>query len=295
MAIKATGVLGETKIPKVDPRQILVNESNNYRQEYGDISTLAKNISANGLLMPLRVRKTADGTLELVSGYRRMRAIMSIIAKNNEAFPFVSAIVEGKGISDEEILLHNLATNEGLRPTPLEECEAYTRLKNWGMNNKTIAQRVGRSTTHVSNVLKLQNASSELKAAVASKAIGSVAAQKIVDKSNGSIVNQSIALDKAKKTKAAKKAKKAADKAANPKPPPTNKLGMATPAIPGMSAKPKTKPDKYIRQEVCDLEYLKQSLKDEFDNYKESQDTTKLQAQIDDLVDLLNDFREGLV
>ena len=58
MAIKAIGIVGRTEIAKVDPRQIVVDEAINIRQEYGDIETLKKSIEQNGLMMPILVRKT---------------------------------------------------------------------------------------------------------------------------------------------------------------------------------------------------------------------------------------------
>jgi ParB/RepB/Spo0J family partition protein len=147
MTVKAEGIVGRTELAKVDPRAIIVDESMNYRKEYGDITSLKNSIIENGLLVPIRCQKTDDNKLKLVEGYRRMRAIKTAISENKNAFKWVPCIIIPKNTNEAEILLTNLAANDGLKPTSLEECDAYQRLINFGWHKKDIAKRVGRSVT----------------------------------------------------------------------------------------------------------------------------------------------------
>jgi ParB/RepB/Spo0J family partition protein len=302
MAIKAIGIKGRKEYSKVDPREIVIDERENYRSDYSHVSDLKKSILANGLLTPIELMKMSDKRLLLVSGFCRMKAVKSIIDDNPEAFPHIDAYVHTKPLSDSERLLRNLASNEGKKPTALEECEAYTRLIQWNFSQQEIAKRVGKSQAHISQILKLRNASQDLKQAIDKKEIGVTKAIKITEQSNGSIKAQSEAIKnhktekkKQKEEKQKQRTQEEYEKIAEQSP-----AGFTVPKIPGMSDKPVTNPTpksnaKTSSYEGADFgEWIHESVKEEWKSYDPNQDKIKLKAQIDDLIDLLHDLRDEI-
>jgi ParB/RepB/Spo0J family partition protein len=237
MAVKGEGLSRGKQLYKIDPRVLLIDESKNYRQEYPEIDELADSIAVNGVLEPVRVRKTKDGSFELTAGYRRMRAVTQLLDRGVK-IEAVPCLIEEKGISEENILFANISSNSGVKPTPLELMEAFQRLQNYGVDKKDIAKRIGKSVAYVDYILALKNASPELKTAIKNKEIPITTATKIVKESNGSIAEQKAAIDKTKKDKAAKKANKEAKKTKTTK---TQTIGTQTIGdfkLPGPPVKP---------------------------------------------------------
>ena len=50
----------KTDIYKIDPRNIVVKDGFNSREDFGDIDTLAKQIEENGILNPISVVETRN-------------------------------------------------------------------------------------------------------------------------------------------------------------------------------------------------------------------------------------------
>jgi len=206
MAIKHEGVVGRTDIYKIDPEHIKVVDGWNPRSSFGDDldQELKDSIVENGVLVPLRVKRTQDNQFELVDGERRLRAVRLAVEEGAE-IAFVPCIVERKAISQTEALFVSLLTNEGKRLAPSEEGEAYQRLINWGISAEKIAKRVGKSIGTIYNRLKLVDGSEELKEAVDNKEVSIQDAKKIVENSDGDIQKQEEHLEEAKKQKAERK------------------------------------------------------------------------------------------
>lgn len=123
------------------PRKIFAPEA---------LEELAQSIAAKGILQPLLVRRAKDGSgYEIIAGERRWRAAQ--IAKLH-ALPAVI-----KEISDRDAVEIGLIENlqrEDLNP--MEEAGAFLKLANeFQYTNDQIAQVIGKSRAHVSNVLRL--------------------------------------------------------------------------------------------------------------------------------------------
>jgi len=206
MAIKHEGVVGRTDIYKINPEHIKVVEGWNPRSSFGDEldQELKESIVENGVLVPLRVKRTQDNEFELVDGERRLRAVRLAVEEGAE-IAFVPCIVERKAISQTEALFVSLLTNEGKRLAPSEEGEAYQRLVNWGISAEKIAKRVGKSIGTIYNRLKLVDGSEELKNAVDNKDVSIQDAKKIVENSDGDIQKQEEHLEEAKRQKQERK------------------------------------------------------------------------------------------
>lgn len=129
------------------------------RFDEGAIDGLVESIRQQGILQPLLVRAHPDdaNAYEIVAGERRWRAAQR--AQLHE----VPVIV--KDLTDTETLEIALIENihrEDL--TPLEEAEGYQRLiEEFGHTQDALAKSVGKSRSHVANMLRLLNLPEELK------------------------------------------------------------------------------------------------------------------------------------
>ncbi|KAB8136850.1 ParB/RepB/Spo0J family partition protein [Gracilibacillus oryzae] len=112
------------------------------------IEELKESILQHGILQPVIVRKSLRG-YEIVVGERRYRAAKEADLKT------IPAIV--KKLTDDQMMEFALLENiqrEDL--TPIEEANAYDRLINeLGITQETLAQRLGKSRSHIANLIRL--------------------------------------------------------------------------------------------------------------------------------------------
>jgi len=121
------------------------------RQHFDEaaLEELAQSIREVGLLQPLVVRPTAEGTYELIAGERRWRACQRAGLKT------VPVVVRPSGdqASLEMALVENL---QRFDITPVESAKAFRRLiQEFGLTQEQVAERVGKSRTAVANTLRL--------------------------------------------------------------------------------------------------------------------------------------------
>jgi ParB family chromosome partitioning protein len=113
------------------------------------LEELAQSIKANGIVQPLLVRKIDGLRYQLVAGERRWRAAQ------RAGLQRVPAVI--REVPDEKML--ELALIENIQRQELnaiEEAYAYKRLiETLGLTQETVAQRVGRDRTFVTNYLRL--------------------------------------------------------------------------------------------------------------------------------------------
>ena len=116
-----------------------------------DIEALASSIRANGILQPLLVRPVDDfgERFAIVAGERRWRAAQR--AGLVEVPVVVRALDDGEAL--EIALLENVQRQD---LSPLEEAAAYERLiQDYGHTQEALAERVGKSRSHIANLLRL--------------------------------------------------------------------------------------------------------------------------------------------
>ncbi|MBE2998123.1 ParB/RepB/Spo0J family partition protein [Nocardiopsis sp. HNM0947] len=132
-----------------NPRQPRVNFDDEALEELRD------SIVEVGLLQPVVVRKLAvrEGVqrYELIMGERRWRA------SKEAGLERIPAIVRSTG--DDELLRDALLENlQRQELDPLEEAAAYQQLlDDFGATHGELAQRLGRSRSHITNTLRLLN------------------------------------------------------------------------------------------------------------------------------------------
>lgn len=119
------------------------------RFDEAQLAELAQSIKANGIVQPILVRKIGGEKYQLVAGERRWRAAQQAGLQK------VPAVI--REVPDERML--ELALIENIQRQELnaiEEAHAYKRLiETLGLTQETIAQRVGRDRTFVTNYLRL--------------------------------------------------------------------------------------------------------------------------------------------
>jgi ParB family transcriptional regulator, chromosome partitioning protein len=122
------------------------------------LSELAQSIKTHGVLQPILVRPVADGTFEIICGERRYRA-----CKTAGKATIPARIVN---LSDSEAL--EAATVENLLREnlhELEEAESYAKLlaTNPTFTPAIVAERVGKSVSHIFRRLQLLKLDPQLK------------------------------------------------------------------------------------------------------------------------------------
>ena len=133
--------------------EIVTEHGFNNRRELGDIDELTNSIQSVGLLEPLIVRrgiaaKTKGDAFYVIAGHRRLAAA------KQAGLMFVPVIVvdlDEKGRL-EALLVENLHRKD---IDPLEEADGYKRLLAFGLSQKEVADKVGRSQAHVSKRIAL--------------------------------------------------------------------------------------------------------------------------------------------
>ncbi|MGB9668516.1 MAG: ParB/RepB/Spo0J family partition protein [Thermosulfidibacteraceae bacterium] len=122
-----------------------------------DIEDLIESIKKHGVLQPILVVKESDGTYRIIAGERRWLAakkagldkIPALIGDWNERERAVIALVENLQRKNLDVV---------------EEAVYYERLvEEFGFSQEEIAELVGKSRSHISNVMRIINLPGEVK------------------------------------------------------------------------------------------------------------------------------------
>lgn len=127
------------------------------RFDYNELEGLACSIRSNGLLQPINVRVLSDGSFELISGERRLRAAR-MIGMNK-----IPCVV--MNVSDEQSALFAIIENVQRQNLDyFEEAVALERLMvDHGLSQEEIAKKLGKSSSTLSNKLRLLRLPEELR------------------------------------------------------------------------------------------------------------------------------------
>lgn len=129
---------------KFQPRRVFEPEA---------LADLSQSIQQYGVVQPIVVRKTLNG-YELVAGERRWRAAQMA------GFKSIPAVI--REYTDAEMteiaLIENLQRQD---LNPIEEAFAYKRLmEEFGLTQEEVARKIGRSRSHIANMVRLLNLAS---------------------------------------------------------------------------------------------------------------------------------------
>lgn len=143
-AALATEEANEFPIDQIDPSALQP------RVHFDDakLEELAQSIRANGVVQPILLRPKG-ARFELIAGERRWRAAQ------RAGLTRIPAVL--RNVSDDKIL--ELALIENIQRedlNPIEEALAYKKLiDTMGLTQETVAERVGRDRSYVTNYLRL--------------------------------------------------------------------------------------------------------------------------------------------
>ena len=133
------------------------------RKEFdeAEMSELAESIKQKGVIQAITVRKNEDGSYELISGERRLRAAK---LAGLEKIPAFVMDVSSKEDLLEISLIENIQRQD---LNALEVAEGYLRLINeCKLKQEQVAEKVGKSRSTVTNTLRLLNLPDEIKASI---------------------------------------------------------------------------------------------------------------------------------
>jgi len=122
------------------------------------LKELAVSIKEKGILQPILVSRTGDGSFSLIAGERRWRAATLAGLKK------IPAMVKNVASRDafEMALIENIQRED---LNPVETAEAFSRLmKDFGLTQEELADKVGKERATVANYLRLLKLPDEIKA-----------------------------------------------------------------------------------------------------------------------------------
>jgi ParB family chromosome partitioning protein len=171
-----------------------------------ELAALAESIRANGILQPILVRRRGmqPNAYEIVAGERRWRAAQ--LAKLHEVPVIIRDIADREAL--ELALVENLQ-RENL--SPLEEAEGYHRLMQEFRNTQEeLAEHVGKSRSHIANMLRLLTLPGDVKELVDSGALSAGHARALIGAPNAlmlakRVVAQGLSVRQTERLAAARK------------------------------------------------------------------------------------------
>jgi ParB family chromosome partitioning protein len=204
----------KTDILLVDPKNILVTDGFNVRQDMGNLEELADSINSMGVEVPLKAKKVrGEEKYELVDGHRRYAAIQLLLAKGTD-IPYVP--VQPYTGNEEDRVFSMIITGTGQKSlTELEQAEAIKRLIAFGYGADEIAKKIGKSLPHVYNLMQLANCTKKIKDVIAKGEISGNTVVQIVKQTDDEHEQYEMITNAVSAAKAAGKNKATAKNVAN--------------------------------------------------------------------------------
>ncbi len=146
------------------------------------LEQLARSIAEHGLIQPIVVRKTIGGFYEIIAGERRWRA--SKLAGLEEV-PVI--VMDSDDLKTAEISLIENIQRENLNA--IEEALAYrTLIETYSLTQESVAQRVGKSRTAITNSLRLLDLPEEVSTLVAESKLSAGHARALLGLDNKDLI-----------------------------------------------------------------------------------------------------------
>jgi len=144
-------------VQKINISQIVPNPSQprkNFKNE--DLKELSSSIKNQGLIQPIIVKPTVDSQFQIIAGERRWRAcqlngmheVDCVIKDLDDTYVLEAALIENIQREDLNVI---------------EEANAYKGLIDIKkISNESLAKLIGKSSSHVSNILRLLDLDNEI-------------------------------------------------------------------------------------------------------------------------------------
>lgn len=168
--------MNQQQLPQSDPVFLIETDKispNPYqpRKNFDDakLAELASSIRELGMLSPILVTKVESDTeygteirYELIAGERRYRAAQLL------RMPRVPAIIKNVKLDQHRLEMAIVENVQRADLNPIESAKAYNKLQDeFGLTQREIAGRVGKSRESVANTMRLLNLPSQMQEAVA--------------------------------------------------------------------------------------------------------------------------------
>lgn len=185
------------RLMQIDPQTIVPNPRQPRTHfDPDDLAELIHSVREFGVLQPVVVRATDEGTYELIMGERRTRAA------REAGLETIPAVV--RDTSDENLLRDALLENlHRSQLNPLEEASAYEQLlADFGITQEELATRIGRSRPQISNTIRLlklpvpvqQRVAAGVLSAGHARAILSVETPEAMQRLSDKIINEDLSV-----------------------------------------------------------------------------------------------------
>ena len=165
-ALLSANTQNKNNINKIDISKISPNKQQpreNFEEK--EIKELSDSIKNQGLLQPIVVRETDNNAYEIIAGERRWRACQ-LAGLHSVACVVIS-------VSEESV--YELALIENIQRENLnvvEEAKAYKKLtKVNNLKNEELAKKLGKSTSHISNLIRILDLDDEIHQMIIDKKI----------------------------------------------------------------------------------------------------------------------------
>ena len=165
------GVSKETSF-RVDPKLITVETGFNRPICRENVDQFKSSIKAGATIPPIFVRVDL-GVIILVDGEHRVIAVRELI-EEGETIESMAAI-HFRG-NDADRVAHILTSAQGKPLTPLDAGLQYLKLERYGWDRKKIAERIGRTISHVDSCILLAESNTDVQSAVKRGEISSTGA-----------------------------------------------------------------------------------------------------------------------
>jgi ParB family chromosome partitioning protein len=164
----------------VDPKNMVVSEGFNVRNDMGDLNALKESILDTGLQVPIKAKKiSGEDKYQVIDGHRRLQAILLAIEEGN-VIPYVE-VINFTGTEEDQVI-SMLVTGTGQKPlTDVEQAEAIKRLTNFGFRVEDLAKKMGKSIPHAYYLLKISNLPQRVKNLIAEGYVSGLLAVQIFE------------------------------------------------------------------------------------------------------------------
>jgi ParB family chromosome partitioning protein len=145
-----------SELIEIELDQVVPDDNNvRRRMDLSSLRELAASIKVAGQLTPAQVQRNGDGKYHLISGHRRLAA-MILLADDPDAPPFKLRAEVVEVTSEMQVRQSQLIENIQRQDLdPIDEANGYRQLQDAGLKVKDVAGLVGKAQSHVSKRLSL--------------------------------------------------------------------------------------------------------------------------------------------
>lgn len=178
---------GRLDIYKVKPQSLVIIPGWNVRDQsdpfvMSHIRAIADTIKTSGIqYIPALTVYMKDGNPVVTDGYCRTLAALLAISEGVDV-PWLPVRGEERFADEADRTLSMLTRNSGLPLTPLQKADAVKRLLGFGWTDKQVAEKIGKSITHVQDLIHLLAAPQAVKEMITAGEVSASTATEVIRK-----------------------------------------------------------------------------------------------------------------